>query len=96
MRNASSTLKISIMTYLSVVLAIHSLLISASARTESSGPAYKHTHLQFWVKLYCTGSPQSPATLGIHLHAVTQGGTVKDQWQIIGSEFGDIMGTITG
>ena len=95
MRNASSTLKISTMT-LSVVLAIvHSLLISASTQTESNGPA--NSILISSGKNYTVPVvPKVHATLGIHLHAVTQGGTVKGQWQIIGSEFGDIKDTITG
>lgn len=31
-----------------------------------------------------------------HLQAVKEGGTVKGQWHIIGSEFGEKKGIITG
>ena len=44
----------------------------------------------------CTSTPQSPPTLGIHVGANKQGGMLKGQWHMIGSEFGEKKGTITG
>jgi hypothetical protein len=41
-------------------------------------------------------TPQTPPTLGIHVSAVKQCGILKGQWHIIGSEFGEKKGTITG
>ena len=44
----------------------------------------------------CTTTPETPSTLGVHVSAVKQGGMLKGQWHIIGSEFGEKKGTITG
>ena len=59
----------------------NSILIS------SSGKNYQCTS---------TGTATNPPTLGIHLSASKQGGTLKGQWHIIGTEFGEKKGTITG
>jgi hypothetical protein len=59
----------------------NSILIS------SSGKNYQCTS---------TGTATNPPTLGIHLSASKEGGTLKGQWHIIGTEFGEKKGTITG
>jgi hypothetical protein len=59
----------------------NSILIS------SSGKNYQCTS---------TGTATNPPTLGIHLIASKEGGILKGQWHIIGTEFGEKKGTITG
>ena len=43
-----------------------------------------------------TGTAKNPPTLGIHVSASKQGNAIKGQWHIIGTEFGEKKGTITG
>lgn len=43
-----------------------------------------------------TGTAEYPPTLGIHVSASKQGNTMKGEWHIIGTEFGEKKGTITG
>ena len=69
------------------VAIIPSLLDNASAQTESRGPANIILISSFGKNYKCFSSHQSPPTLGNHLNAVKQGGTVKGQWHIVSSGY---------
>jgi|SRR5215208_4079270 len=77
-------------------MAVVPTLNSASAQTQSGGPANSIIISSSGKNYKCTSTPETPSTLGIHVSAVKQGGTLKGQWHIIGSEFGEKKGTITG
>jgi hypothetical protein len=74
-----------------------SLVNSALAQPTTSAGAANSILISSSGKNYkCTTSSETPSTLGIHVSAVKQGSTLKGQWHIIGSEFGEKKGTITG
>jgi hypothetical protein len=76
---------------------INSAMVNSAVAQPQSGGAANSIIISSSGKNYkCTTTPQTPPTLGIHVSAVKQGGTLKGQWHIIGSEFGEKKGTITG
>jgi hypothetical protein len=75
---------------------VPSLVNSALAQPQSGGAANSIIISSSGKNYKCTTTAQTPPTLGIHVSAVKQGGTLKGQWHIIGSEFGEKKGTITG
>ena len=97
MINAISNLKVVAMAVSVVAMAIGpSILHSGLSQPEASGPANSILISSSAKSYKCTTTPETPATLGIHVSAVKEGGTLKGQWHIIGSEFGEKKGTITG
>jgi hypothetical protein len=75
---------------------VPSMVNSALAQPQSGGAANSIIISSSGKNYKCTTTPQTPPTLGIHVSAVKQGGTLKGQWHIIGSEFGEKKGTISG
>ncbi len=75
---------------------VPSMVNSALAQPQSGGAANSIIISSSGKNYKCTTTPQTPPTLGIHVSVVKQGGTLKGQWHIIGSEFGEKKGTITG
>lgn len=75
---------------------VPSIVNSALAQPQSGGAANSIIISSSGKNYKCTTTPQTPPTLGIHVSAVKQGSTLKGQWHIIGSEFGEKKGTITG
>src|ERR687897_55068 len=75
---------------------VPSMVNSALAQPQSGGAANSIIISSSGKNYKCTTTAQTPPTLGIHVSAVKQGGTLKGQWHIIGSEFGEKKGTITG
>src|SRR5918994_3993828 len=73
-----------------------SLVNGVLAQTQSGGAANSITISSSGKNYRCTSIPETPPTLGVHVSAVKQGGVLKGQWHIIGSEFGEKKGTITG
>lgn len=99
--NVSSKLKILTIALSVVAMAlVPSLLSSTVAQTESAtsggGIANTITISSSGKNYKCTTTPQTPPTLGVHVNAHKEGGTLKGQWHIIGTEFGEKKGTITG
>ena len=99
-----STLAIAI--FIAALAAAPSLSASILAQTESAsnttaaqaGPANSILISSSGKNYQCTstGTAKYPPTLGIHVSASKQGGTLKGQWHMIGTEFGEKKGTITG
>ena len=78
-------------------MAIVPSMVNSALAQPQSGAAANSIIISSSGKNYkCASSPQTPPTLGIHVSAVKQGGALKGQWHIIGSEFGEKKGTITG
>ena len=75
---------------------VPSMVNSALAQPQSGGAANSIIISSSGKNYKCTTASQTPPTLGIHVSADKQGGTLKGQWHIIGSEFGEKKGTITG
>jgi hypothetical protein len=94
LRVKSLTIAISI---IAVALVPTLLSITSSAQPTGTGGAANSILISSAGKNYkCTSAPEAPPTLGIHVSANKQGGMLKGQWHIIGSEFGEKKGTITG
>jgi hypothetical protein len=94
LRVKSLTIAISI---IAVALVPTLLSITSSAQPTGTGGAANSILISSAGKNYkCTSAPEAPPTLGIHVSANKQGGMPKGQWHIIGSEFGEKKGTITG
>ena len=94
----SASLKLQILTIgisIAAMAVVPSLVNSALAQPQSGGPANSIIISSSGKNYKCTSTPDTPSTLGIHVSAVKQGGTLKGQWHIIGSEFGEKKGTIT-
>lgn len=84
-------------TIIAVALVPTLLSMTSSAQPTSIGGAANSIIISSAGKTYkCTSATKAPPTLGIHGSANKQGGTLKGQWHIIGSEFGEKKGTITG
>jgi hypothetical protein len=96
--------------YVAALAAAPTLLNGTLAQTESAnttttsitaakgGPANSILISSSGKNYQCTstGTATNPPTLGIHLSASKEGGTLKGQWHIIGTEFGEKKGTIIG
>jgi hypothetical protein len=73
-----------------------SLVNSVLAQPQSGGAANSIIISSTGKNYRCTSIPETPPTLGVQVNAVKQGGVLQGQWHIIGSEFGEKKGTITG
>jgi hypothetical protein len=69
---------------------------SVLAQPQSGGAANSIIISSTGKNYICTSIPETPPTLGVQVNAVKQGGVLHGQWHIIGSEFGEKKGTITG
>jgi hypothetical protein len=97
MNNATSRLKVLIIAISVAAMAVGpSILNNSLSQLESTGPANSILISSSAKNYKCTTTPETPPTLGIHVSVVKEGGTLKGQWHIIGSEFGEKKGTITG